>query len=56
LTAVHVANALLQQRGKPETAAHPQIDSHYLDELGLSDRLKVWRTCLPEPKLQETAA
>jgi HD-like signal output (HDOD) protein len=56
LTAVHAADALLQQQGKEDEPALPQIDSRYLEELRLSDRLKVWRGCLPKPKSQEIAA
>ncbi|MBI4001861.1 MAG: HDOD domain-containing protein [Nitrospira defluvii] len=44
LTAVHVANALQQERSQQATGDVPfQIDSTYLDTLHMTDRLPHWR-------------
>ena len=51
LTAVHVAN-LLEHELDEEEAALPQnsVDLHYLEELGLKNRLAVWRDVCMESK------
>lgn len=44
LTAVHVANALLQEGAEPTTGPAPvQIDHLYLEKLALADRVPRWR-------------
>lgn len=50
LTVVHVSNALLHQRHRQkarlETEPDRELDLNYLEELGLVDRLPVWRDAL----------
>jgi len=48
LTVVHAANALLHQLEDPEAPADAGLDMPYLEELGLVDRLEVWRAALME--------
>jgi putative nucleotidyltransferase with HDIG domain len=47
LTAVHAANALVRQlREDGEASGAPSVDLAYLAELGLSERIGVWREAL----------
>ena len=55
LTAVHLANALIYE-AKPDREGFvaPQVDEAYLDELGLSGRLQLWREMVLTPDADET--
>ncbi|MDD5351110.1 MAG: response regulator [Chthoniobacteraceae bacterium] len=46
LTVVHAANAILQQQKEREASPATALDMEYLEELGLADRLDVWREAL----------
>ncbi|MFN3532374.1 MAG: HDOD domain-containing protein [Candidatus Brocadia sp.] len=47
VTAVHVANVLANEIWPGETGAGPPVDYAYIAELGLSERLSIWReSCL----------
>ena len=47
LTAVHIANALVHTEDSPEAGGTPAaLDSAYVAQLGLSERLPTWR---PQP-------
>jgi HD-like signal output (HDOD) protein len=66
LTAVHVANVIEHELGEGyDFRVSPVIDSRYLNELGLLQRLPVWRAAiakgspeetLPEPELESAEA
>lgn len=43
LTAVHVANVLQQRDEPPNGCPRSELDEAYLEELGLRDRLDIWR-------------
>jgi hypothetical protein len=44
LTAVHVADAFLHALAAPSgTSAEPRLDLEYLNDLGLTARVPVWR-------------
>jgi len=58
LTAVHVANAWDQeQRGKGKIDANllPQVDAHYIEDLGLIDKLPAWREQCKLPPVEEAS-
>lgn len=49
VTAVHVANALADIGEGPKEEVPPNIDLDYLAQLGLADRLPVWRSLVEVP-------
>jgi len=53
LTAVHVANVLVQERSEAAEMKPAEIDFEYLADLGLSERLDQWRESISKPQLQE---
>ena len=47
LTAVHVANAFLhEQRTEKDQLVRSNIDTAYIEKIGLQDRIEVWRECV----------
>jgi HD-like signal output (HDOD) protein/CheY-like chemotaxis protein len=46
LTVVHTADAILDQRERKKAHLEAILDMAYLDELGLTDRIGVWRDAL----------
>jgi HD-like signal output (HDOD) protein len=67
LTAVHAANVLAHQSGaaKTEVPANgldksridiPELDTEYLDQLGLTGRVSVWRTLIEQAAREQRAA
>jgi HD-like signal output (HDOD) protein len=54
LTAVHVANVLeYEGTAEPEGLPLPQLDAEYLKQLGLEERVELWRAARRDP--EETA-
>lgn len=51
LTAVHVANALVsaEEDGLLANGSTPQLSMEYLEQLGLSDRVPIWKNLLEVP-------
>jgi HD-like signal output (HDOD) protein len=56
LTAVHAANALVQERGSAEGVATTiLVNADYLPQLGLANRLSAWRGLICKPQLRNIA-
>lgn len=53
LTVVHSANAILNHRYEKGEVIESALDKEYLEELGLMDRLAVWRSALSNEKVEE---
>ncbi len=47
LTAVHVADALAREKTAPEFPCETQLDTEYLEHVGCSRRLEVWKALCP---------
>jgi HD-like signal output (HDOD) protein/CheY-like chemotaxis protein len=57
LTAVHAANALAyESAGKKTGTPTPTLDMEYLNQLGLGDRVPVWRTLIEQAAREQRAA
>jgi len=50
LTAVHVANAVIEQNSADTPGAPTSIDMQYLERIGCADRLDTWREICMAPK------
>jgi HD-like signal output (HDOD) protein len=57
LTAVHAANALAHEKGATNAGAPISgLDMEYLNQLGLSERVPVWRTLIEQAAREQKAA
>ncbi len=57
LTAVHVANAIVNATEENRPNHDPELDTSYLDNLGLREREPLWRDCYtPSPNSAKAAA